>query len=191
MTDDKQAHDDIDYVRSVLRRAENTTGNPAAIYFLWAVITFFGFAIIDFAPHMTGVYWIVAGPLGGVLSAVLGYREGRLTGHSSRREGVMQMLHWAGLMVGILLIVPLLLTHVIAVDDFPRIVLLVIALSYYTAGVHIDRRLIPVSLVLAGCYLLAVFVRELPHLWTVTAAILAAALAIAGLFAAARSRRAA
>ena len=103
----------------------------------------------------------------------------------------MQTMHWVGLMVGIFLMVPLVFTHVVATDDFPRLVLLVIAQSYYAAGVHVDRRLIPVSLVLVGCYLLTVFVRDLPHLWTVTAAILAAALAAAGLFAAARARRSA
>jgi hypothetical protein len=190
MTDDKQARDDLSYVRSVLHRAENTAESPASIYFLWAVITFFGFAIIDVLPEKTGPYWMIAGPLGGVLSGVLGRRAGRAAGQPSRREGILQAMHWVGLMVGIFLMVPLVITHVISTDDFPRLVLLVIAISYYTAGVHVDRRLIPVSVVLAGCYLLTLFVRDLPHLWTVTAAILAASLAVAGLFAAARARRA-
>ena len=191
MTDDKQAHDDLSYVRSVLDRAERTAESPASIYFLWAVISFFGFAIIDVFPEKTGPYWAIAGPLGGVLSAVLGRRASRATGQPSKREGITQTMHWVGLMVGIFLMVPLVITHVISADDFPRLILLVIAMSYYTAGVHVDRRLIPVSLVLVGCYLLTLFVRDLPHLWTVTASILAAALAAAGLFAAARARRAA
>jgi hypothetical protein len=189
MTDDKQAHDDLSYVRSVLRRAENTAESPASLYFLWAVITFLGFAIIDLSPEKTGLYWAIAAPLGGVLSALLGRRSARTTGQSTRREGIVQSMHWAGLLAGIFLMIPLILTRVVTVDDFPRLVLLVVALSYYTAGVHVDRRLIPVSFVLVGCYLLTVFVRDLPHLWTVTAAILAASLTAAGLFAAARARR--
>lgn len=191
MTDDKQAQHDLDYVRSVLQRAEDDAGNPATIYFAWAAITFFGFAIIDVAPEKTGPYWMIAGPLGGVLSAVLGYRAGRAAGQQSRREGRIQAMHWCGVMVAIFLIVPLAMTHVIASGDFPRLVLIVIALSYYTAGVHTDRRLIPVSVAIAACYLLSVFVRDLPYLWTVTAAILATSLTIAGLVAAARARRAA
>jgi hypothetical protein len=189
MTDGKRAHDDISYVRSVLERAEDGAGNPAAIYFLWAVVTFFGFAIIDFAPEKTGIYWLVAAPLGGILSAVLGHRAGRMTGQPSAREGLIMGMHWGGVLVAMALIVPLAMTHVINPADFPRLVLLVIALSYYTAGVHVDRRLIPVSVVLVACYLLVVFVRNLPYLWTVTAGILAASLAIAGLSAAARARR--
>ncbi len=189
MTDDKQVHDDLDYVRTVLKRAEDTAGNPATIYFLWAAITFFGFAIIDVAPEKTGLYWVIAGPLGGVLSGILGHRAGRATGQQSQREGRIQAMHWSGLLAAAFLLVPLAITHVIAIQDFPRLVLLIVALSYYTAGVHTDRRLVPVSFVLAGCYLLTVFVRDLPYLWTVTAAILATSLTVAGLFAAARSRR--
>jgi len=155
MTDDKQAHDDISYVRSVLERAEDGAGNPAAIYFLWAAITFFGFAIIDFAPEKTGLYWLVAAPLGGILSAVLGHRAGRTTGQPSAREGRIMAMHWGGVLIAMVLIVPLALTHIIDPGDFPRLVLLVIALSYYTAGVHVDRRLIPVSIALAASLAIA------------------------------------
>jgi hypothetical protein len=189
MTDERQVQEDLSYVRSVLQRADSRAGNPATIYFVWAAITFFGFAIIDFAPESTWIYWIVAAPLGGIVSAVLGHRAGRETGQPSRREGRLLAMHWGGVLVAMALIAPLALTRVIAPSDFPRVVLLVIALSYYTAGVHMDRRLIPVSLVLAGCYLLAVLVPALPYLWTVTSAILAASLAAAGVFAAARARR--
>lgn len=191
MTDDQQAHDDISYVRSVLRRAEGGAGSPAMLYFLWAAITFLGFAIIDFAPRLTGPYWMIAGPLGGVLSGVLGYRASRALGQSSRREGRTLAMHWSGVMAAVLLLVPLAMTHAIAIDDFPRLVLLILAVFYYTAGIHTDRRMIPLSVVLVGCYLFTVFVRGLPYLWTLTGAIIAASLAAAGLLAAAHARRAA
>jgi len=189
MTNDKQVHDDLSYVRSVVHRAEGSFGNPATTYFLWAAITFFGFAIIDFAPEKTGFYWMIAGPVGGVLSGILGYRAGRALGQSSEREGRIQAMHWTGLMAAILLLVPLVATRVVAVDDFPRLTLLLIGLAYYLAGVHTDRRFIPLGFVLAGCYLLSVFARDLPYLWTINAAIVAASLAAAGLFAAACARR--
>jgi hypothetical protein len=191
MTDDRQIHDDLNYVRSVLHRAEHTGGSPATIYFLWAAISFLGFAIIDFASHLTGVYWMIAGPLGGVMSGVLGYRASRAAGQSSRREGRIQAMHWGGVMAAVVLLVPLVVTHAIAIDDFPRFVLLILALFYYTAGVHTDRRMIPLSVVVVGCYLLTVFVRHVPYLWTLTGAIIAASLAAAGFLAAAHARRAA
>jgi hypothetical protein len=188
MTDDKKLREDLSYVRSALARAESTD-NPAAIYVLWAAISFFGFAIIDFAPEKTGFYWLIAGPAGGVLSGVLGFRAGRAAGQTSEREGRIQMLHWAGLMVAILLLVALPATRGIGETELPRLILLLVALSYYTMGVHMDRRLLWVGVAVAACYLFTVFERGLPYLWTITAAVLSASLVAAGVLAAIGSRR--
>ena len=188
MTDDKQMREDLRYVRSTLDRAGDA-GNPAMIYFLWAAISFFGVAIIDYAPDWTGLYWMILGPLGGVLSAVLGWRAGRAQGQGSRREGMLQGLHWGGMMVAILLLIPLITTRAVSVDELPRIILLLVALSYYLAGVHLDRRLLWVGVAVGGCYLFTVYQRGLPRLWTITATALAASLVAAGIVAAARARR--
>jgi hypothetical protein len=188
MTDEKQMREDLSYVRSALDRA-SAAGNPAIVYVLWAAISFFGFAIIDYAPERTSFYWMIMGPLGGVLSAVLGWRAGRALGQDSRREGRLHGLHWGGMMVAILLLIPLVTTRAVSVTELPRIILLLVALSYYLAGVHVDRRLLWVGAAVGGCYLFTVYQRDLPRLWTITAAALAASLVAAGIVAAARARR--
>ncbi len=187
MTDDRQLHEDLSYIRSALGRAE-AAGNPAIIYFLWAAITFFGFAIIDYAPEKTGFYWMIAGPLGGILSAVLANKAGRARGQSSSREGQLHGLHWIGLMAAILLLIPLAVNQRIAMTELPRLILLLVALAYWTAGVHLDRRLLWIGLVVAGCYLFTVFQRGLPYLWTITAAVMAASFLACGIITAARDR---
>lgn len=190
MTDDQQMREDLSYVRSALDRA-GAAGNPATVYFLWAAISFFGFAIIDYAPKATGIYWMILGPLGGVLSAVLGWRAGRAQGQGSRREGMLHGFHWGGMMVAILLLVPLITTGAVSATELPRVILLLVALSYYLAGVHVDRRLLWVGAAVGACYLFTVYERGLPRLWTITAAALAASLVTAGIVATARARRAA
>lgn len=190
MADDRNLHDDFSYVRAVLDRAE-TGDNPAVIYFLWAAISFIGFAMIDFFPEKTGLYWMIAGPAGGLLSGFLGWRSGRALGQSSRREGRLHGLHWSGLMGAILLLIPLGVTHQLPEETIPRLILLLVAFGYFSAGLHLDRRLLWVGLALGGCYLFTVFEVGLPYLWTITAALLSASLVIAGLFALARARRAA
>ncbi len=189
MTNDRQTRDDLSYVRSVVTRADGVS-NPASIYFLWAAISFFGYAIIDFEPQKTGFYWMVAGPLGGVLSGILGARAARREGQISSGDGRVEMLHWTGLMLAVLLLVPLAATGRIATAELPRIILLLVALAYWSAGLREDRRMLPVAIVMAGLYLLTVFAGDLPYLWTITAAGLAASLAVAGALAAARARRA-
>jgi hypothetical protein len=189
MADERNLHEDFSYVRDVLDRAQGEARNSASIYFLWAAISFFGYAIIDFTPEKTGFYWMIAGPAGGILSGVLGKRAARRAGRASSRAGRVETLHWASLLVGILLLVPLVTTGAIPGGELPRIILLLVAVAYFTAGLHLDRRMIPVAAVLAACYLLTVFARGLPYLWTVTGGILAAALVVAGLAAAVRARR--
>jgi hypothetical protein len=188
MTEDKQARADLSYVRAVLDRAESAD-NPATIYFLWAVLTFIGFAMIDYLPEKTGLYWMIVAPLGGLLSGYLGWRAGRATGQASRREGVLQALHWTGMMAAILLLVPLAATHGIGVDEMPRLILLIVAIAYYTAGVHLDRRLLWISIVLGGCYLFTVYMPDVPRLWTITGAMMAGSLAAAGILTMVKARR--
>ena len=188
MTDDRQVRDDLSYVRSVVHRAEGVD-NPASIYFLWALLSFFGFAIIDYRPEATGFYWMIAGPLGGVASGILGVRSSRRSGQMSEREGRHDALHWGSMMVAALLLIPLVSTQRLATDDIPRIILLILALTYWSAGLRQDRRLMALGGVMAGVYLFTIYADGLRYLWTITGAILAASLGAAGTFAAARARR--
>ena len=188
MTDDKRLGADLDYVRTVVERAEGGN-NPASIYFLWACISFFGYAIIDYAPEKTGLYWMIAGPVGGILSGILGTRHARRAGQVSRRAGFADFLHWTGLFAAILLLVPLVVTGRLAPDDIPRAVLLLVGYGYWTAGVHLDRRMLAVAAVMGALYLFSIVASGLSWVWTITAAGLAGSLAVAGIFAAARARR--
>ncbi len=47
----------------------------------------------------------------------------------------------------------------------------------------------PIGIVLALCYLLTVYARDLPYLWTIAGAIVAGSLAAGGVVAALRARR--
>src|SRR6185295_656983 len=182
----KQAHEDLRYIRAVLARAE-PGANPATNYFLWAAITFFGYAILDFAPERAGFYWMIAGPLGGVLSGILGRRAARALGQASQREARAHFLHWTGMMAAILLLIPLSATGGVPATEIPRLILLLVGLAYWLAGVYLDRRMLWLAIAVAGCYLLTVFQRELPYLWTVSAGVLAASLIVCGVVAAMRT----
>jgi hypothetical protein len=190
MPDDKQVREDLRYVRAVVDRAEGVD-NPASIYFLWALISFFGYAIIDFEPEKTGFYWMIAGPVGGILSGVLGARSARRAGQISDRGGRSDFLHWTGLFGAIFLLIPLAAMQRLPTDDLPRVILLFVALAYWTAGVHVDRRMLPLGAVMGALYVFTLLAHELPYVWTLTATGLAASLAATGLFAAARERRSA
>lgn len=170
---------DLGYVREVVERSERRA-MPAAILYLWAGISLAGFAIIDFAPERAGLYWLVAGIAGFVLSSWLGGRHARAMGQESREVGKRHMLHWAGMGTAIFLLsfgaqgwgsTPQASSHAI---------LLIVALSYWLAGVHLVPALKWMGVIAAATYIVLAFLEGFAYPWTIAGIVLANGLVIAG-----------
>jgi hypothetical protein len=170
---------DLGYVREVVERAERRAMPPAILY-LWAAISIVGFAIVDFAPERAGLYWLVAGVTGFVLSSWLGSRHARVTGQESREEGRRHMLHWAGMGAAIFLLsigaqgwgsTPQASSHAI---------LLIVALTYWLAGVHLVPALKWMGVTAAGTYIALAFIEGFAYPWTAAGIVFAAGLVVAG-----------
>ncbi len=177
MTDPNQLAGDLAYVRATVQKAEGQDA-PAMIYFLWAGIVLVGFALVDIAAQYTGMFWLIAGPAGGIVSFFLGRRHAIRRGTISRDEGRRHAWHWSGLFVAILLSLLLFAGQTVPPENFPQLVLLIIAISYFYAGVHLDRPLIWVAVTLAGGYVAVGFLSG--PVWTVVGALVAASLGIVG-----------
>lgn len=177
MTESNRIDRDIRYVRGLV--AESDRGpSPSAIYLMWAVVALVGFPLADFAPRYVGVFWMVVGPLGTVASMLLGWRHSVRVGQVRREDGVRHALHWVAMLVAIFLVVPLGVTDTIAWDTVPRVILLIITLSYFLAGVHLDRPLLWVGLLMVAAYVALFFIEA--YRWTIVGIALAAALGVAG-----------
>jgi hypothetical protein len=176
---------DLGYVRDVVDRAEQTS-SPSSVYFLWAAVVLVGWPLNDFLPQAAGPFWAVAGPLGGVVSAWLAARWSRRVGQSSRSLGVRHMLHWTAMMAAIFLALPLRLTGQLSHIGFLRLILLLIALGYFTAGLHLARPMLWIGLLVTGCYVAAFFVTA--YLWTGAGVAVSLSLAAAGMLGARHAR---
>jgi hypothetical protein len=168
-----QVEDDLRYVRSALEGSRSPA--PASIYALWAVIGGLGMPLGDLAPRWAGVYWMVASPVGLLASVLLGGRHARRLGQVDRDAGRRHGLHWLALVVAIGLAAPLAVTGRLGYDVLGQVILLLLTVAYFLAGVHLDRRLLGVSALLAAGYL-SLFVLE-RWAWTVIGLTTAAALA--------------
>ena len=166
--------EDIAYVRAVAARAEAAT--IPSIYVLWAVIGLCGFALVDFAtdPRWLGLFWLVAGPGGFVISAWLGYRASRDSGQGSRRIGVRWGFHWLAFMAAAALVAALVAAGHLPWAAFGSLVVLLLALSYFYAGLYLDRRMLAIGGVLAACYLVTLFIPG--YQWTLAGVLVAGAL---------------
>ena len=174
MTDTEQLREDIAYVRAAAERSD--TVHDPAYYLLWAAIVLCGFILPDFAAARPwiGVYWFVAGSVGCGVSTWLGVRAGRRSGQADRRKGVRTLLHWLSFMAAGWLGGLLVATEQLTSDGYGSLWVLLMALTYCQAGVHLDRRLVPIGLCVGVGYLITFFVPG--YRWSMTGALIAAAL---------------
>jgi len=169
---------DIEYVRAIVDEAE-AFSSPAPIYWLWALISLVGFPLFDHDPRAGGVFWSIAGPLGGIASYLIGRAWSRRSGQRSRRIARYHALHWTGMLGAIFLAVMLAANRGMSDATLTRIILLILAFGYYTAGIYLDRRILWNGLLLAGCFVAMLVFTGLG--WTFVGILLALSLVLSSL----------
>ena len=164
----------LGYVRGALERAQPR--RPAAIPLLWAALVLVGFSLLDLAPSLAGPFWLVASPIGFLASVWAGRRAARTSGVRDRASGRRHLLHWAGLLAALTLLLPLVRSGALTGIAVGQAALLLVALGYWLDGVHHlpANRWVAVALV-AGY--LASFVLH-RHVWLLVGAVVAGALII-------------
>jgi len=173
-----QVKDDLHFVRAIVESADRDS-SPTAVYFLWAVVGFVGFALVDFRDAWVPMYWSIAGPTGFLASAILGWRCARRTGQLTAAVGRRHMLHWGGMLAAIFLASLMPISGLLSQDALGPAILLILALGHFEAGVHLDRTFLWVGLMMGAGYVFVVFVAA--YAWTVVGVVVATALLIAGL----------
>ena len=174
MTNSEELRADIAYVRAATDRSDART--IPAIYLLWAVIGLCGFALVDFVDdhHWIGRYWVAAAPIGFCLSVWLGIRASRHAGQADRRTGIRWSLHWLAFLVAGALGGALVAAGYLEWPGFGSLWVLLLGLSYFQAGLHLDRRCLLIGGVLAASFVVTLFVPS--YAWTVAGVMMAAAL---------------
>ena len=135
MTDTDSIKDDIAYVRAVAERTG--PGHVPAIYVLWAVICLCGFPLVDLVgpgSGLIGIYWLTAGPVGGLVTWWLAARAGVRDGQADRRTGQRWAGHFLGFFGVGLLGCLLAATGELSWSGLSSLWILILALTYFLAG---------------------------------------------------------
>lgn len=179
MTESERLQQDLDYIAATVRRNDRPQGLPV-IYFLWAAIVLVGFALPDFAPQYTGLFWFVTGIGGGLFSWWYGARDSRRRGLNDTELGKRYGYHWLIAGVAFMLsVLPVATGRVelgIGVSNF----LLVAGIVYALAGVHLERPLLFSGLLMLAAYAVLVIFSP-PYVWSITGVVIAISLLWAGL----------
>jgi hypothetical protein len=151
-----KAEEDLRFVRRAVRR-DAEGGFPGSIALLWAAISAVGFPLMDLAPRAVPWFWAIASPLGLALSVWLGGRAARAAGEVDRGESGRWAAHWLGLLGAIALAVLGVFAGKISWDAFGAVVLLLVAVAYFAAAVHLHRSLGLVAAILAAGYVAVLY----------------------------------
>ena len=166
---------DLRFVRGALDTSIRGA-SPSMLYFLWAAIVLIGFALVDFQSDWVPRYWTVAGPTGFFASAYIGWRHARRLGQASASDGRRHVLHWGAVLSAVALAV---LLRGVPSEQLHAVILLVLALGYVTAGLHLDRPLLWVGLLMGAGLVLVTLVSS--YAWTAVGIALAVGLTVAGI----------
>ena len=191
MSNIHQIGQDLQFVRAAVDRSHHAAKGPAAIYILWAIYVLIGYTLIDFAPAASGWFFLAGGIVGGIASWLIGRRWGIRTGEWDRDMGRRAMLHWAG-GIGLAIGVSLALAATnpaLRGNAGGQLIVAMIGLVYFLAGVHFDRNFLWLGPLLVGG---AVGVGFIPRYgWTGLGAVIAVGLIITAVLASRTSKTAA
>ena len=159
----EQMKDDLSYIKDAVERVEGV--HVPAVYLMWAAICLVGFSMSDFVTNgwvgwsysVIGWYWTVMGPVGFAASWWLSERANARAGQMSRQTGNRWGLHWAAFGATGVLGIALTLSGHVGWEVYGALWVLLLALSYTLAGVHLERRLLPIGLMLGVGYLTILF----------------------------------
>jgi hypothetical protein len=169
---------DLNFVRDAVD-ASTRSKSPPALYFVWAVIVGIGFTLVDFRADLVPAYWSAAGPAGFLVSAYLGWRHARRIGQASSADGRRHLLHWGAVVLVVALAVFLGVKNALPPNVLHAVILVVLALGYFTAGLHLDRSLIWIGLLLAAGSIVVMAVPS--YAWTGLGIALAISLVVTGI----------
>lgn len=172
MVNKQSLEDDLAYVRTAAEQSTNV--HVPAIYLLWAAICLCGFSLVDIVgpqSALIGYFWLVATPVGFGTTIWLAWQARHRAGVVDRRQSSSWALHFLGFVAAGLLGIAAVATGQLTWAGFSSHWILLAALTYFLAGLHLERRLLPVSLLLGVGYLISLF---MPGYGFITAGILAA-----------------
>ncbi|OPX32330.1 MAG: hypothetical protein B1H09_00655 [Gemmatimonadaceae bacterium 4484_173] len=169
MTSEK-IEEDLGYVKSLVDKSERIM-NPPSVFILWAAIIAVGFSLVDFAPKYVGFFWMIASPLGGLLSGFLGRKTGRARGQLDAGTGKKHAIYWSGLLTITILAVLLGIRGFIHGAVISQVILLVVAMGWWGAGVLFDRYFLYLAGIMMAGFTAALFLDR--YVWTAMGMLLA------------------
>jgi hypothetical protein len=151
-------------------------GPDGIIMILLVLLAIVGIGITDFSPQLSHWYWLAMVVITGIACIVMEWSRARKKGLSATTILKKEVFIWLGVLVAVNLVYFLFHSGRLDSENTGLVILLILALATFLAGLRLDWRLCLLGGVLSGALILATYLEE--FLWIVLMAVLAAAAGI-------------
>ena len=127
------------------------------------ILSIIGIAITDFSPTVSHRYWFAMVPIFAGACLLLEWSRARNKGLKLMTILRTQLLHWIGLLIAVRLVYLLLSTGRLDNENTGLIILLLLALTTFLAGIHLGWRLCVLGTFLAFALVAAAYLEE--YIW--------------------------
>lgn len=129
------------------------------------VLIMVGLFLANYSPQAADWYWSLMFPIFGLVCLGHQLAAGKTHGMSAWQVPLQQALHWLGPIVAVRIIFLQLARGQMAADSVALMILLVLAVTAYLAGIHFDRSFVWVSIILTVAALAGTEVET--YLWLI------------------------
>jgi hypothetical protein len=131
------------------RRRPEWLGVEEIAFIALLLLAIGGMAVTDYSARSGLSYWLVVIPLFAAVSIFSGWRRASADGKNVGAVLLSQLLHWGALVLAVYLIYLLERTGRLNREDAGLVALLSLSLTTVLAGIHFDRRLAVLGVLLA------------------------------------------
>ena len=129
------------------------------------VLIMLGLFLANYSPKAADWYWSIMFPVFGLICLAHQLAGGKTHGMSAWQVPLQQALHWLGPIVAVRIIFLQFARGQMAADSVALMILLVLAVTSYLAGIHFDRSFVWVSIILALAALVGTEIET--YLWLI------------------------
>ena len=160
-------------IRNTLKRY---LGPDGVIMILLVLLSIVGIGITDFSPLLSHWYWLAMVIVIGIACIVMEWSRARKMGLNATTIVKKEVFIWLSVLVAVNLVYFLFHSGRLDSENTGLVILLILALATFLAGLRQDWRLCLLGVLLGGALILATYLEE--FLWIVLMVVLAAAAGI-------------
>jgi hypothetical protein len=138
------------------------------------LLSMIGIGITDFSPADSRLYWLAMVPVFAAACLILEWSRARGKGQKWTTIVRTQLLIWFGLLLAVLLVYLLLHTGRLDNENTGLIILLLLALTTFFAGIHLGWRLFIVGIFLGVALIGATYLEEFVWMFLIIALVVVA-----------------